>query len=313
VKYCLDYPVSEKTIIVDALKVRSVAGCGVEAEVRLDPFYFKECDSDNVSKANLAIDVVRIGSPEWIRTFDEDANMLKKDGHKSYSTSQAVVHCSSLGGVIATIDLVDEIRGSASNMETLRKRFRKVAVLSGDTTSTVKDAARRMGIAEGRGDIVLGGLRPPDKVKALEDLGLLAGKRICAVGDGTNDGPFLAAADLGIAMGRTKSKKVAGVASMSAGVLIPRGGIGLVHEALLIAAKCRFVINFALIWAGMYNFIALLLCSGCLAWFGIFVPAYQAAMAMASSSCLVICCSIGLAWNLELRRRKLQKEEIFLS
>jgi P-type Cu2+ transporter len=226
---------------------------------------------------------------------------------------QAVVYCSSLGGVIATFDLLDEIRGSASNMETLRKLFGKFAVLSGDTISTVKDAALRVGITEERGDIVLGSLKPHDKVKALEDLGLLAGTRICAVGDGTNDGPFLAAADLGIAMGRTKSKKVAGVASMSAGVLIPRGGIGLVYEALLIAAKCRFVIHFALIWAGLYNFVALLLSSGCLAWFGIFVPAYKAAMAMASSSCVVILSSIGLACNLELRRKRMQKEEIALS
>jgi cation transport ATPase len=308
VRFSAQLPVGKCAIDVDPLSVVTVPGCGVYAQGSFPAHYLEVDKFKTDSSGDKSRNLVRIGSPEWIQQYDESAGGWKVPSNNQLRAS-VLVHCPRLGGVVAGIQLEDEIRGSARSIGQLRTIVSKIAVLSGDEQAAVDKAALRMGICEQRGDIVLGGLHPADKVKALEPLGFSRGIRVCAVGDGVNDGPLLAAAQLGIAMGRPQTTKVVGVASASADVLIPSGSISLVYEALAIAARCRFVSHLALLWAGSYNFVVLLVTSGCLAWFGVFLPAHRAALAMAGSSCFVILLSIILAWNLEYRRRKLRDQQ----
>jgi P-type E1-E2 ATPase len=194
---------------------------------------------------------------------------------------------------------IRELRGKVSSGA--------LVVLSGDSQLAVDAISGRIGISVRHGDTVVGGLTPDGKVEAMK---LVCGgdtSRILAVGDGVNDGPLLAQAGLGIAVGRLRAgcETVVDVAASAAGVLIPRGGIAQVNNLLYIARKCRIAMLLSIAWASGYNVLALMTTSGVL---GVFVPAHVAASAMAVSSSIVVV--VALILSFVLRRHFTSKDQV---
>jgi cation transport ATPase len=288
----------ESGLFIAAETVRTVPGRGVSAEnVSLDV-----CGLAGVR------DTIRIGG-QWIDSGAESTQTAIHEGGDCIASTSIFMHCASLGGVFGRIDLQDELTCSTSDIRELRGKVSSGALvlLSGDSQLAVDAIAGRIGISIRHGDTVVGGLTPDGKVKAMK---LVSGgntSRILAVGDGVNDGPLLAQAGLGIAVGRLRAgcESVVDVAASAAGVLIPRGGIAQVNNFLYIARKCRIAMLLSIAWASGYNVLALLTTSGVL---GVFVPAHVAASAMAVSSSIVVV--VALILSLLLRRHFMSKDQV---
>lgn len=148
----------------------------------------------------------------------------------------------------------------------------RVAMLSGDAPAAAGAIAARLGITE-----VQAGLLPEDKAAAIARLREQAGGDIAMVGDGINDAPALASADLGIAMGNGTD-----VAMQTAGITLMRGDPLLVADAIGIARATDARIRQNLVWAFGYNVIGIPLAA-----FGLLDPMLAgAAMALSSVSVL---------------------------
>jgi Cu+-exporting ATPase len=167
----------------------------------------------------------------------------------------------------------DEPKASAAAaVARLRQMGLRVAMLSGDSPAAAGAVAKRLGIDE-----VHAGLLPEDKAKVLGQLRQAAGGDIAMVGDGVNDAPALAAADLGIAMGSGTD-----AAMQTAGVTLMRGDPLLVADAIGIARATDARIRQNLGWAFVYNVVGIPLAA-----FGLLDPVLAgAAMALSSVSVL---------------------------
>ena len=176
------------------------------------------------------------------------------------------------GAVSGLIGLADELREDAvAAVAALRARGLGSLLLTGDNQRVAARVAEAVGIAE-----VAAEVRPEDKAARVQAL-VADGRRVAMVGDGVNDAPALAAADLGIAMGSG-----ADVALESAGVTLMRARPSLVAATLDVAERTRRKIRQNLFWAFAYNTIGIPIAA-----FGLLSPAVAGA-AMAASSVSVV-------------------------
>ncbi|MFN8956310.1 MAG: heavy metal translocating P-type ATPase [Burkholderiales bacterium] len=135
---------------------------------------------------------------------------------------------------------------AAQALAALRARGLQLVMISGDNRAAAEAMARRLGLRPENGE-VLAEVLPGDKAAQVQKL--RAGGRIVAmVGDGVNDAPALAAADVGMAMGTGTD-----VAMHAAGITLMRGDVGLVGAALDISARTVAKIRQNLFWAFAYN------------------------------------------------------------
>ncbi|PJI38556.1 heavy metal translocating P-type ATPase [Ferrovibrio sp.] len=161
---------------------------------------------------------------------------------------------------------------AAAAIARLKRMGLRVAMLSGDSPAAASAVAARLGIDEVRASLL-----PEDKSKVLAELRQAAGGDVAMVGDGVNDAPALAAADLGIAMGGGTD-----AAMQTAGVTLMRGDPLLVADAIQIARATDTRIRQNLAWAFGYNVVGIPLAA-----FGLLDPVLAgAAMALSSVSVL---------------------------
>jgi Cu2+-exporting ATPase len=146
-----------------------------------------------------------------------------------------------------------------------------VHLASGDRRAAVVDAARELGI-----ETVSAELRPEDKLRTLQDL-QRQGRRVLMIGDGINDGPVLAAADVSMAMGRGSS-----IAHAAGDLLLLRESLASLPLARDIAVRTLVIVRQNLRWAVIYNLTALPLAA-----IGL-MPPWVAALGMSLSSLLVV-------------------------
>jgi P-type Cu+ transporter len=176
------------------------------------------------------------------------------------------------GRVLALFAFEDAVKPhSADAVAALKAMGLRVVVLSGDSPAAAGALGARLGLAE-----VEAGLLPADKSARIAAW-QAAGERVAMVGDGVNDAPALAAADLGIAMGTGTDAAIA-----AAGVTLLRGDPALVPQALELMRRTRGKIRQNLFWAFAYNAAGLPLAA-----FGGLSPALAGA-AMAASSVSVL-------------------------
>ncbi len=186
----------------------------------------------------------------------------------------------------------DEIRPeSREAVAELHRLGIQVAMITGDSKTVADSVARRIGIDEVAAEVL-----PADKAAAVKKF-QMGGKKVAMIGDGVNDAPALATADVGIAIGAGTD-----VAIESAGIVLvrsdPRDVVGAIE---LSRATYRKMIQ-NLVWATGYNLIAIPVAAGLFVRWGVDLPMSVGAIAMSASTIIV-------AANAQLLRRlKLQSE-----
>ena len=179
-------------------------------------------------------------------------------------------------GVIAIADPVKATTPDA--LKALTAAGLRVVMLTGDNKTTAQAVARRLGITEVEAEVL------PDRKGAIVEKLRREGRVVAMAGDGVNDAPALAAADVGIAMGTGTD-----VAIESAGVTLLKGDLtGIVRARRLSAATMRNIRQ-NLFFAFIYNSAGVPIAAGVLyPWFGILLSPVIAAAAMALSSVSVV-------------------------
>ncbi len=199
-----------------------------------------------------------------------------------------VVYVMSNNTPLGLLAISDEVREqSARAVARLQAQNIEVMMLSGDSTRTARSIANATGINNFRGET-----KPQDKAQAIREL-QQSGKIVAMIGDGVNDAPALALADLGIAMGSGSD-----VAMETAGVTLMRSDPCLVAAALDASKRTWSKLKQNLFWAFIYNLIGIPL-----AVLGLLNPAIAGA-AMAMSSISVVTNSLWLRrWRPKLEER----------
>ncbi|MEH0970327.1 heavy metal translocating P-type ATPase [Micromonospora sp. CPCC 205546] len=255
---------------------RSLTGRGVRAEV------------DGTAYA--------VGGPALLRELRAEAPPDLADRQADWShRGAAVLHLLRLDGDTATVlgalALEDQVRPEAREAiaELREQGVGKIVMITGDARPVAEAVAADLGFRPGV-DEVFAEVLPADKDDAVADL-QRRGLRVAMVGDGVNDAPALARADVGIAIGAGTD-----VAIESAGVVLassdPRGVTGVIR--LSRASYRKMIQNLG--WAAGYNVVALPLAAGVLAWAGVTLSPAVGAILMSASTIVV-------ALNAQLLRR----------
>ena len=257
----------EKGDVAAATGFRSLTGRGVEATI----------DGQDYA----------VGGPALLRERQLDVpESLRDDIDRWQGRGAAVLHLVRGDRVIGALALEDEVRPEARQaVADLQARGVKVVMITGDARQVADAVGAELGIDE-----VFAEVLPEDKDKAVSEL-QGRGLSVAMVGDGVNDAPALARADVGIAIGAGTD-----VAIESAGVVLassdPRGVTGVIR--LSRASYRKMLQNLG--WAAGYNILAIPLAAGVLAWAGLTLSPAVGAILMSASTIVV-------ALNAQLLRR----------
>jgi Cu2+-exporting ATPase len=201
-----------------------------------------------------------------------------------------ILHVLADGKVIGAIGLADEIREeSKPAVDSLHALGIQVVMITGDAEAVAKSVADILGI-----DRVFAGVHPDDKVAKVAEL-QHEGRKVAMVGDGVNDAPALAQADVGIAIGAGTD-----VAIASAGVILASDDPRSVLSVIELSRKSYRKMKQNLWWAAGYNLISVPLAAGVLAPIGFILPMEVGALLM-SASAVVVALNAQLLRRLDLR------------
>jgi P-type Cu+ transporter len=192
----------------------------------------------------------------------------------------ATVMFLTVGGTLAALLAVaDRIKpGTPAALKALHAAGLRIVMLTGDNLTTAQAVARELDIDEVHADV-----SPADKAAVVNTL-RAEGRRVAMAGDGINDAPALAAADIGIAMGNGTD-----VAMESAQVTLVRGELDAIMRAHTLSRATVRNIRQNLFFAFIYNAVGVPLAAGVLyPWFGITLSPMMAALAMSLSSVSVV-------------------------
>src|ERR1700688_261294 len=206
------------------------------------------------------------------------------------SDGKTVLYALAQGRLLGAFAVEDEIRPeSREAVAELHRHGVRVAMITGDSKAVADSVARRIGIDEVDSEVL-----PADKAAAVKRF-QAGGKRVAMVGDGVNDAPALATADVGIAIGAGTD-----VAIESAGIILVRSDPRDVVAAIALSRATYRKMVQNLVWATAYNIVAIPVAAGLLVHWGFDLPMSVGAVAMSLSTIIV-------AANAQLLRRlKLQ-------
>ena len=239
------------------------------------------------ARASVGGREVAVGGPRMVADLGlETPATLVTAAEAWASDGRTVLHVVADGQVVGLLGLEDEVRPeSAAAVRDLHALGLRVAMITGDAQAVADSVARRLGIDEVAAQVL-----PEDKAAAVRRF-QAGGRRVAMVGDGVNDAPALAAADVGIAIGAGTD-----VAVESAGIVLvrsdPRDVVGAI--TLSRATYRKMIEN--LVWATGYNVVAIPVAAGLLVPWGIDLSMAMGAAAMSVSTIIV-------AANAQLLRR----------
>ncbi len=243
-------------VVPAATDVQAVAGRGIEGRV--------------------GARLLRLGSTRWlaelklapIAALSAAAEQAQAEGRSASWLVDA--EASTVRGLFG---FGDEVKPeAAAAIAALHAQGVRCVLVSGDNRGAATAIARQLGIDDVRAEVL-----PADKAKVVASLrdGLAPGEKVATVGDGINDAPALAAADVGLAMATGTD-----VAMESAGLTLMRGDVRLVPEALMLSRAVTRKIRQNLFWAFAYNVVGIPAAA-----FGFLTPVIAgAAMALSSVS-----------------------------
>ena len=221
---------------------------------------------------------VVVGRPSWVVEQAAAAERLQLARRSGESRGETVVFVAVDGQVCGVIAVADAVKESAADaVAALHRKGLRTVLLTGDNAAAAGAVAAQVGIDE-----VIAEVLPEGKVDVIEQL-REQGRVVAMVGDGINDGPALASADLGLAIGRGTD-----VAIGAADIILVRDDLDIVPQALDLAKATMRTIRANLFWAFGYNVAAIPIAAA-----GLLNPLIAGA-AMAFSSFFVVSNSLRL-------------------
>jgi Cu2+-exporting ATPase len=243
------------------------------------------------ARATIGGRVVAVGGPRLLEeTRATISPELETRTREWARTGQTVLYVVADGEILGALGVEDEIRPeSLEAVERLHAMGLKVAMITGDARAVADSVAGRLGIDEVAAEVL-----PADKAEAVKRF-QGGGRKVAMVGDGVNDAPALATADVGIAIGAGTD-----VAVESAGIVLvrsdPRDVVGAIE--LSRGTYAKMIQN--LVWATGYNLVAIPVAAGLLVPWGIDLPMAVGAIAM-SLSTIIVAANAQLLRGLRLR------------
>ncbi|TQK18676.1 Cu2+-exporting ATPase [Microbacterium sp. SLBN-154] len=230
---------------------------------------------------------VRVGGPNLLA----EENAAELDVADRWRADGAIIlHVVADGAVIGALRLADAVRHeSRETVEALHRLNVQVVMITGDAEAVARSVADELGI-----DRVFAGVRPEDKSAKVQEL-QREGRKVAMVGDGVNDAPALAQADVGIAIGAGTD-----VAIASAGVILASDDPRSVLSVIQLSRASYRKMKQNLWWAAGYNLISVPLAAGVLAPIGFVLPMSVGAILM-SLSTIVVALNAQLLRRLDLR------------
>ncbi len=222
---------------------------------------------------------VEVGAEHWMRQLGLDIGVFAGEAARLAEQARTPLYAAIDGRLVALLAVADPLKeDTPAAIRALHGLGLKVAMISGDNRRTAEAVARQLGIDE-----VVAEVRPDGKVAAIERLRAEHG-RLAFVGDGINDAPALAAADVGLAIGSGTD-----IAIEAADVVLMSGDLRGVPNAIALSRATIGNIRQNLFWAFAYNTALIPLAAGLLYPFnGLLLSPIFAAAAMALSSVFVL-------------------------
>ncbi|MEN3288966.1 MAG: P-type Cu+ transporter [Bradyrhizobium sp.] len=223
--------------------------------------------------------MVALGNARYLASLGIVADTLGVESNRLRGDGATVVAMAVDGKIAALFAVSDPIKSSTPDaLKALSRDGIKVIMLTGDNRTTANAVARRIGITEVESEVL------PDQKSAVVARLRASGKVVAMAGDGVNDAPALAAADVGIAMGTGTD-----VAMESAGITLLKGDLGGIARARKLSAATMRNIRQNLFFAFIYNAAGIPIAAGILyPAFGILLSPIIAAAAMSLSSVSVV-------------------------
>ena len=223
--------------------------------------------------------LVHVGADRFMHRLGHDTSMFGAEAGRLADEGKTPLYAAIGGELAAVIAVADPIKTSTPEaLHKLHDMGLRVAMITGDNARTAQAIARQLGIDEVLAEVLPGG--KVDAVKRLQ----LQGHKVAFVGDGINDAPALAQADVGLAIGTGTD-----IAIESADVILMSGDLRGIPNAVALSRSTLNNIRQNLFWAFIYNIILIPLAAGALyPGFGVLLSPILAAAAMGLSSVFVI-------------------------
>jgi Cu+-exporting ATPase len=260
-------------------------------ERNLDLGKVDEFDSPTGKGATGKVDgkAVVLGNATFLQSLRIDAQSLNEQGERLRGDGATVINIAIDGKLAGLFAIADPVKASTPDaLKALAAEGIKVIMLTGDNRTTANAVARSLGITDVEAEVL------PDQKSAVVAKLQKAGRIVAMAGDGVNDAPALAAAEVGIAMGTGTD-----VAMESAGITLLKGDLGGIIRARRLSQATMRNIRQNLFFAFIYNAAGIPIAAGILyPAFGLLLSPIIAAAAMALSSVSVV----GNALRLRMTR-----------
>ncbi|MBR1090834.1 heavy metal translocating P-type ATPase [Bradyrhizobium manausense] len=222
---------------------------------------------------------VLLGNSNFLKSAGIETQLLETQAEKLRGDGATVINVAVDGRLAGILAIADPVKASTPDaLKSLAAEGIKVIMLTGDNRTTASAIARRLGIPDVEAEVL------PDQKSAVVSKLQQEGRVVAMAGDGVNDAPALAAADVGIAMGTGTD-----VAMESAGVTLLKGDLGGIVRARRLSQATMSNIRQNLFFAFIYNAAGIPIAAGILyPTFGLLLSPVIAAAAMALSSVSVV-------------------------
>ena len=224
-----------------------------------------------------------IGNAKILKSFNIE-NIYEKDEKELAEKGNSIIYVVQENKIIALIGVNDIIRKNAKEtIEELNKNKIDTIMLTGDNKETAQKIAQDIGITKIRANVL-----PSEKTQVIKEL-KAENKKVMMCGDGINDSPALATADIGVSI-----KSGTDIAMDSADVILTQNNLESILKLIKISKKTIKIIKQNLFWAFFYNVLMLPIAMGLLKPLGIAINPMIASLAMVISSLTVIANTLRL-------------------